>query len=158
LIQITPYQLIQIHYESVIDWREYRDLLRVSKSFHNHPRNDFVLVSAGNGKIFFAQLLYLYRVTGAGGEAQLLALILPYDLHPDSTNATRTRDEDLGFTRLRSRKRKDAIFINIESVIWGAVLTQDYSAENPDEYIVMDLVCEEMWWRMKSVELLYSRA
>lgn len=130
----------------------------MSKSFHHRARNDFVLVSAGDdGKVFFARLLYLCRIPGLSDGAQLLALALPYDLRPDSTPTARKRDEDLRFTRLRSRKRKDAIFISIESIIRGAVLTRDYSAENPDEYIVMDLVCEEMWWRMKAVELVYSR-
>ena len=35
----------------------------------------------------------------------------------------------------------------------GALLTKDYGVEVGDEYIVMEVVDNDLWWRMKSVSL-----
>ena len=54
------------------------NLLRVNSDFHNRPRYDFVLIDAGAGTHFVAQLLYVFGVF-AVGEEQYMALILPMD-------------------------------------------------------------------------------
>ena len=42
------------------------NLLRVNSNFHNRPRYDFVLIDAGAGTHFVAQLLYVFGVFAVG--------------------------------------------------------------------------------------------
>jgi hypothetical protein len=54
------------------------NLLRVNSNFHNRPCYDFVLIDAGAGTHFVAQLLYVFGVF-AIAEERYMALILPMD-------------------------------------------------------------------------------
>lgn len=114
-------------------------------------------MDAGDGKVMFVQLLLLFRAEVCDKEENY-ALVLPFDLRPDAATSTKQRDTDLHFKRVRARRRKDALVISAESVIRGALLSRDYSAANPDEYIVMDLVSTDMWWRLKSATISYVTA
>ena len=54
-------------------------------------------------------------------------------------------------TRVQSRKRSESAVVDIEAIIHGALLTQEY--DHPDEYFVLDAIDDDFWWRMKSVSL-----
>ena len=81
-----------------------------------------------------------------------MALILPLDEAIPRAESVPS-DRDLRFTRVRSRRRSDAAFININSIIRGALLISSNDGEASDEFIVFDTLDEDMWWRMKSIKL-----
>jgi len=95
-----------------------------------------------------AQLLEVFGITFRG-RVYYMALILPFDRPIPLLN--RRRDKDLRLTRVRSRKRLESAVVDTETIIRGALLTQEY--DHPDEYFVLDAVDDDFWWRMKSVSL-----
>jgi hypothetical protein len=95
-----------------------------------------------------AQLLEVFGITFRAKE-YYMALILPFDRPIPLLN--RRRDKDLRLTRVRSRKRLESAVVDTETIIRGALLTQEY--DHPDEYFVLDAVDDDFWWRMKSVSL-----
>lgn len=87
-----------------------------------------------------------------------MALILPMDQHIPRSDRVAT-DRHFRFTRVRSRPRLKSAFIDVESIIRGALLVPSNDGETDvinDEYLVFDVVDQDMWWRMKKVELLTS--
>jgi hypothetical protein len=77
--QILPYQTLHVSYKSTISWCRMTDILRAHPKFHNHPWYDHILIDAGQGKHFFAQLLYIFG-TFVKGKTHHFALVLPYNL------------------------------------------------------------------------------
>ncbi|KAF9470067.1 hypothetical protein BDN70DRAFT_902412, partial [Pholiota conissans] len=153
----TPYQYIKLSYESVINWQITTDILRTNECFHNRPRYDFVLLQASKKDFIFAQLLYTFGVTFNECIYQM-ALILPMDKPiVQSKNLFHKLDIDLRFKRLRSRPRSGTAVIGLDSLIRGAVLIEAYGCKNNDEFIVMDVVDADMWWRMKTIKLARSQ-
>lgn len=136
----------------MIDWRLTTDLLRANPDFHHRPRYDYVIIQASNTEVIFAQILYIFGVTVTLNNTEAhVALVLPFDEAPDRQHCE--RDEALHFTRVQARHRSKATLIHVESIIRGAVLVKDFEAEHDDEYIVMDVLDADLWWRMKSVSL-----
>jgi len=78
-----------------------------------------------------------------------MALILPFDRPIPLVN--RRRDRDLRLTRVRSRKQLESAVVDTETIIRGALLTQEY--DYPGEYFILDAIDDDFWWRMKSVSL-----
>lgn len=134
----------------MIDWKLTTDLLRANPDFHRRPRYDYVMIQASDTEVMFAQILYIFGVTVNNTEMHV-ALVLPFDETPDRHH--RERDEALHFTRVQARHRSKATFIHVESIVRGAVLVKDFEAEHGDEYIVMDVLDADLWWRMKSVSI-----
>ena len=134
----------------MIDWRLTTDLLRANPDFHNRPRYDYVIIQASDTEIMFAQILYIFGITLNNTEMHV-ALVLPFDETPDRQH--RERDQTLRFARVQARHRSKATFIHVESIVRGAVLVKDFEAEHGDEYIVMDVLDADLWWRMKSVSI-----
>jgi hypothetical protein len=134
----------------MIDWRLTTDLLRANPDFHHRPRYDYVIIQTSNTEVIFAQILYIFGVTLNNTEMHV-ALVLPFDETPDRQH--RERDKALHFTRVQARHRSKTTFIHVESIVRGAVLVRDFEAEHHDEYIVMDVLDADLWWRMKSVSL-----
>jgi hypothetical protein len=135
----------------MIDWRLTTDLLRANPDFHHRPRYDYVIIQASDTEVMFAQILYIFGVTLNNAETHYVALVLPFDETPDRQH--RERDEALRFTRVQARHRSKATLIHVESIVRGAVLVKDFEAEHNDEYIIMDVVDADLWWRMKSVSI-----
>ena len=81
-----------------------------------------------------------------------MALILPLDEAIPRAELVLS-DRDFRFTRVRSHRRSDAAFIDINSIVRGALLINSNDGEASDEFIVFDVLDEDMWWRMKSIRL-----
>lgn len=127
------------------------NLLCVNPNFHNRPCYDYVLVDAGAGSHFLAQLLYSFSIFAANDNCYM-AVILPFDEripHADRVPS----DKILRFTRIRSRHRSHAAFIDINSIVRGVVLVPSNDNDAGDEYLVFDILDEDIWWRMKSIRL-----
>lgn len=157
IIQIIPYQYIKINYTSVINWKVTTDIVRTNPHFHNQPRYDYVLLQASAKDYIFAQLLYTFRIW-FNNHSYDMALILPMDVPIiQSQNPNRQSDIDLRFKRLQARPRSGSVVISLESLVQGALLIKAYGAQYNDEYIVMDTIDSDMWWRMKSIKLSRSK-
>uniref|UniRef100_A0A8H8CLW5 Uncharacterized protein n=1 Tax=Psilocybe cubensis TaxID=181762 RepID=A0A8H8CLW5_PSICU len=156
--KITPFELARIHYQSEIDWSAQRDMVRVSKSFHKRPRNDYVLLALDHQKYCFAQLLFMFIVSLDDKTEWPLALILPLDEPVDQrTNLARRRDKDLEFLRVRARRRTNSAIIDVRSIVRGGLLIPDFG-NDANEFIVMDSLDPDMWWRSVAGESSISGA
>ena len=154
--KITPYQLLRVNYKSTITWCLETDLLRANPNFFHQPRYDFVLVKVYDNVHLFAQLQYIFGIT-IEEQIYYMALILPLLDEPIPRHERSRDDTDLRLARLRARPRKHAVFINVESIVRGALLTRDHDS-NFDEFFLITTIDQDMWWRNKSLVLPSKRA
>lgn len=135
----------------MVDWTTSTDYLRCSQNFYNHSRYDFLLVDSTE-RPFFAQLIMIFTCVIAG-KSFPLALVHPFDQPVDATNEK--LDKDLGFYRVRARKRSESTFVSVYMIIRGALLVEDFGVKATDgfkEYLVVDSVDSDLFLRMKSLE------
>lgn len=153
--QIKLYHLVRVRYRSLIDWTTQRDLLRVSPSFHGQPRNDWVLIKATDKQYVIGQLLTIFTLT-LGDITHSLAHVLPLDANFDHrASLSRTRDKDLRFIRVRARRQLESVILDVQSIERGCLLVQDHG-NDPNDYIVIDVTDQDMWWRFKVRKLGYN--
>lgn len=140
----------------MISWGTTTDIVRAHPNFYNSPRYDCVLVDAGQGKHFFARLLYIFGIF-VENQVHHFALVLPFDV-PVPRGDQPQSDKDLQFKRVRGRPRSKAAFIHVEAIVRGAILipAHDSSEEYNDEFLVFDQLDEDLWMRMKSLQLAVS--
>ena len=143
--QIMEFQYLRVNYESMVDWRLRRDLLRCNSKFFGSPRYDCVMIKTEH-QPFFARLIYMFRCK-VGGTELSLALIHPYDV---GIGVRRRQDLDLELWRVRAKPRSSSEFIFVESVIRGAALASDPEAVG--DYFVMDTIDTDMFLRMKALQ------
>ncbi|SJL14897.1 uncharacterized protein ARMOST_18373 [Armillaria ostoyae] len=154
--EIQLYGLLKVNYENTVDWNMCTDYLRCSPDFYNHPRYDCVIVEGSEGP-FFAQIIMLFSCV-VSGKSFPLALVHSFDEPVGASNAK--LDKDLGFYRVRARKRTQSMFISIYVIICGALLVKDYRFNSPDgmkEYLVVDSVDSDSFLRMKSLKYVGCR-
>lgn len=138
-----------------MNWTLLTDILQCNPNFHNHPRYDCVIVKDDDGP-YFAQLVQVFSCN-IGGKDFPLALVQPFTETVSSTTAK--LDEDLGFYRVAAKKRDEYIFILIYSIIRGALLVEDFGlkAVSTKEYLVVDVVDEDMYLHMKALAYVGKR-
>lgn len=85
-----------------------------------------------------------------------MALILPFDNPVPNTG--RGRDRKLRFTRIAARGRSSCVIVDMEKIIRGALVVKCYGAQLENEFIVLDTVDADIWWRMKSIKLAHNIA
>ena len=111
-----------------------------------------------------AQLLQVFGVV-VNNAILYMAYILPMDADPyevESINMAHAKlkqeiDKALRLTRIRSRPRAEATCISVESIIRGALVAEGFEEnQQKDEYLIIDVIDEDMWWRMKSVRLVQN--
>lgn len=141
-----------MHYASVVDWRWKENTIRANPSFHNRPRYDYALVQVtpNDNKHLFVQLIRSFKVRYLG-QTFSLALVLPFDVPCLQRN--RGRDDALRLIRLRPRQRVRSIVIDANTIVRGGLLTPDLDS-NGGEHLVIDVIDEDMWRRLKTVELV----
>jgi hypothetical protein len=83
-----------------------------------------------------------------------LALILPFDNPVPNTG--RGRDRKLRFTRIAARGQSSCVIVDMEKIIRGALLVKCYGVQLENEFVVLDSVDADIWWRMKSIKLARS--
>lgn len=81
-----------------------------------------------------------------------MALILPMDESIPRAERVAS-DRVLRFARVRSRPKSKAAFIDIDSIVRGIVVVPSNDNEVGDEYLIFDVLDEDIWWRMKSTRL-----
>ncbi|KAK0493804.1 hypothetical protein EDD18DRAFT_1107781 [Armillaria luteobubalina] len=149
--KIQLHGLLKVDYENTVDWTTSTDYLRCSPDFYNHPRYDCLLIDSTD-RPFFAQLMMVFTCV-IGGKDFPLALVHPFDQPVDA--ATEKLDDDLGFYRVRARKRKESMFVSVYMIIRGALLVEDFRLKPADEfkeYLIVNYVDSDLFLRMKSLQ------
>ena len=101
-------------------------------------------------RYIFSQLLFLFEIEVAGRRSQQ-ALILPLDERLRYDRRLQESDRALRLTRVRARPREGSVVVTVESILRGALVVQDLEATQKDEYLVIEAVDEDLWWRMKDL-------
>ncbi|KIJ58811.1 hypothetical protein HYDPIDRAFT_33775 [Hydnomerulius pinastri MD-312] len=74
-IKIRPFKCLYLTYQSQVDWKEGRDILRCNPVFHGEPRYDCVLVNTELGDLSPARLRGLYRCSLSSAATFDVALV-----------------------------------------------------------------------------------
>jgi len=98
----------------------------------------------------FVQLLYIFQVQYLEKTFNLV-LALPLDAPRLVEN--RTRDNILRLTRIRPRRKIETIIIDANIIIRGGLVAPDLSSKG-GELLVVDVIDEDMWTRLKAVEFV----
>lgn len=153
-MQIQPYQLLTVKYESASDWSIELDHLRAHPKFHNRARYDAVIAEdPATHRPFFARLEYIFscRPISATSRTFVLALVQPFD----PVTQRSQHDRELGYLRLQPRHRAGKLsfqFIFVETIIRGALLVPtslDKKHQVDDECIVFDVLDDDMFVRVR---------
>ncbi|TFK46324.1 hypothetical protein OE88DRAFT_1715060 [Heliocybe sulcata] len=149
---VKEYRYLRVRYESAVDWCERLDQLRCSPEFYERPQYDCVMINTGAAvgdqpmaMAIFTRLVFVFTFK-VGNTRYPVALIHPYDA---PTGTCRTKDRDLGFYRLRAKPRSAAEFVDVRTIIRGALLAQDFGKDG--DYLVVDSIDTDMFLRMKSM-------
>jgi hypothetical protein len=97
------------------------------------------------------QLLYVFGIF-AVAEERYMALILPMDASIPRAERVAS-DHILRFTHVHSRPRTKATFIDINSIVRGILVVPSNDNEVGNEYLIFDVLDEDLWWRMRSSRL-----
>ncbi|KAH6895078.1 hypothetical protein BKA70DRAFT_1570479 [Coprinopsis sp. MPI-PUGE-AT-0042] len=155
--EVTLYRYIKVNYVSKEDSTLATDFLRMNRNFHSKERYDSCLLNVDDTRVVFGQMVAVLGVMVSNKE-HLLAVVLPYDekLSEQGDLALqrlrKQRDKDLRFHRLRARNMKKSTVVFAASILRGALLVSDYSCPHGDEYLVVDVVDQDMWLRMKTMK------
>lgn len=129
----------------MVDWCQHTDYLRCNPLFFGSPRFDCVFIRLTEDKVILGQLLFIFECL-IGDRIYPLALIHPFDV---PTGQRSQKDRDLNLFRVRARRRAEAQFFSVRSIIRGALLVPD----GPSDYLVVDTVDTDMFLRMKMMHL-----
>ncbi|TFK78375.1 hypothetical protein K466DRAFT_507378, partial [Polyporus arcularius HHB13444] len=110
-------------------------------------RYDGVLYNTTTGPIF--GLLISMFICKIGDTEYPLALVQPCDA-PLGSSRPSAKDKALGFFPVRAKRRSDAEFISIHSIIRGAVLVPDFASEG--YFLIHDLVDHDIFLRIKQLQ------
>ncbi|KAJ7672087.1 hypothetical protein B0H17DRAFT_1141248 [Mycena rosella] len=77
-IEIEACKVIYIDYQSTVDWRSARDILRCNPKFHDAPRFDSVMYDTDNDPLAMGQLQFMFRAHLPSGAKLDLATIRPF--------------------------------------------------------------------------------
>ncbi|KAF8593737.1 hypothetical protein BDV93DRAFT_516331 [Ceratobasidium sp. AG-I] len=148
-LKIKQCELLKVQFESCVNWRSYRNILRCSSSFHGQERRDCVLISREDG-VAFAQLLGIFEPQPSSTTLPPFALVLYMD---PVLRALSPVEHAMGFCRLRRHSRVKAELVSLESIIRGALVVSTLDPSHPDDFLANDLVDEDMFLRF----LYYTR-
>ncbi|KAJ7854793.1 hypothetical protein B0H13DRAFT_2206143 [Mycena leptocephala] len=60
-IKIQACKVVYLDYQSKVDWRNARDILRCNPKFHNAPRFDSVIYETDDDQLAMGQLQFVFR-------------------------------------------------------------------------------------------------
>ncbi|KAF8600795.1 hypothetical protein BDV93DRAFT_401084, partial [Ceratobasidium sp. AG-I] len=111
---------LKVRYESMVDWRLHRDILRCSPKIYGKERRDCVLVDSDEG-VAIAQLILLLECENPTPSTSLIHLALVSYADP-VFGAISAMERATGFRRFRRRPRAQAEIIPARSIIRGVLL------------------------------------
>ncbi|KAJ7450175.1 hypothetical protein FB451DRAFT_1052385 [Mycena latifolia] len=142
-IQIEPCKVLYVDYQSRVDWKLARDILRCNPSFHTRARYDSVIYESQDDDLAMGQLRLVFRCHLPQKVTLDLAMIRPY-CHSSWSPRTRTdcpiRKWGAGST-----------FVALEHVTRGVLLCPIFGASHEVFYVV-DCVDEDMFLRVNGID------
>ncbi|KIK93461.1 hypothetical protein PAXRUDRAFT_12641 [Paxillus rubicundulus Ve08.2h10] len=145
--KMCEYRYLEVHYESLVDWRKATDYIRSNPLFHGHPCYDCALIQLTPTQTAFVRLILMFTCEITGFGVLQLALVQPYTA---GIGAQCQLDRQLKLTRVRAVPRGSSIFIPVDSIICGALLYPDPA--HKDDFLVVDHVEGDMFLHMKTWE------
>ncbi|KAJ7079129.1 hypothetical protein B0H15DRAFT_859196 [Mycena belliarum] len=143
-IQIEQCKVVYVAYQSKVDWRSARDILRCNSHFHNAPRFDCVIFETDDDPIAIGELQFVFRCHLPGGAALDLALVRPFRKTSWQPN-TRTN------CPIREKMATASCgFIALEHVVRGTLLCPIFGGKAGMHYII-DCIDEDMYLRINSI-------
>ncbi|KAJ7511936.1 hypothetical protein B0H11DRAFT_2268883 [Mycena galericulata] len=143
-IQIEPCKVLYVNYQSKVDWKLARDILRCNSCFHTRPRYDSVIYEAQDDDLVMGQLQLVFRCHLPQKVTLDLAMIRPYR---KSSWAARTRTD----CPIREWSPGGVIFVALEHVTRGALLCPIFGAPRQVFYVV-DCIDEDMFLRVNNID------
>ena len=139
--------MLEVAFESQVDWYTSRDLLRTNPDFHGQARYDSIMVDTVNG-LAFAQLVLMFCITPSSNIGMVqLALIHYYT--PILPSSCPLSDRPTGFRRFKLSE--ESPIISLESVIHGVLMVPTFSDSTnaANTFFVNDLIDGDIFIRMK---------
>jgi hypothetical protein len=143
-MQIQPCKVLYVEYQSEVDWRSARDILRCNPQFHSVPRFDSVIYSADDDPLAIGQLELLFRCRLPGNTSLDLAMIRPFR-RTSWKPKTRTDCPIREATSAGNSK-----FIALAHVVRGALLCPTLGGRAGVLY-AMDYTDEDMYLRIHNI-------
>ncbi|KAG6905321.1 hypothetical protein DXG01_003456 [Tephrocybe rancida] len=149
---ITQYKLLDVTYESLVDWRAHTDTVRANPMFHHAERFDSVIID-NQPRNFFAQLLYIFTVKldtdlHSGNQAVYIPLALVRPFAEDNRRPSQ-RDKDLRLLRLHPAPDNKPRVIPARSIIRGAFIVPE--GEQRKSSLIVDVIDSDMFLRMQEI-------
>ncbi|KAJ7044579.1 hypothetical protein C8F04DRAFT_1388930 [Mycena alexandri] len=144
-IQIQQCKVLYVDYQSRVDWRSARDILRCNPHFHGAPRFDCMIFEDGDDSVAIGQFHFIFRCHLPGGATLDLAMVQPYSRTIWQPN---TRTDCPIREKLPLKK---CHFISLEHIVRGALLAPIYGGKNGMYYII-DCVDEDMYLRINNID------
>lgn len=138
-----PCKVLYIEYQSTVDWRSARDILRCNPNFNNSPRYDSIIYAAEDDPIAMGQLVLVFRCFLPHSVALDLAMIRPYrnsSWHPKTHTDCPIREQNAG-----------GVFIALEHLVRGVLLCPIFGASRKAFYVV-DCIDEDMFLRINGID------
>ncbi|KAJ7095549.1 hypothetical protein C8R44DRAFT_644930 [Mycena epipterygia] len=142
-IQIEACKVLYVDYQSKVDWKLGRDILRCNAQFHGRSRYDSVIYEAHDEDLAMGQLEMVFRCHLPRKVCLDLAMIKPYC---KSSWAARTHT-DCPMREWGPR----STFIALEHVTRGALLCPIFG-ESREVFYVIDCVDEDMFLRVNEID------
>ncbi|KAJ7265959.1 hypothetical protein B0H12DRAFT_1046401 [Mycena haematopus] len=138
-------KVMYVEYQSKVDWRSGRDILRCNPRFHGAPRFDSVMYEDDNDSLAMGQFHFLFRCHLPSDSALDLAMVLPF---------RRTAWQPNTRTDCPIRQKlpvKSSQFIALEYIVRGALLSPIFGGKDGMHYII-DCVDEDMYLRVHNID------
>ncbi|KAJ7306232.1 hypothetical protein DFH08DRAFT_720893 [Mycena albidolilacea] len=143
-IQIQQCKVLYVEYQSEVDWRSARDILRCNPHFHGAPRFDSVIYEDDDDPLAMGQFHFIFRCHLPGDVALDLAMIQPFRR---TTWQPNTRTDCPIRERLPLNRCQ---FIALEHIVRGALLSPIFGGKDGMHYI-MDCIDEDMYLRVNNL-------
>ncbi|KAJ7637279.1 hypothetical protein DFH06DRAFT_1335954 [Mycena polygramma] len=144
-IQIEQCKVIYVEYQSKVDWRSARDILRCNSNFNHAPRFDCVIYETDDEPIAIGELKFVFRCHLPGNTALDLAMVHPFRKTSWQPN---TRTDCPIREKIPTPTFK---FIALEHVVRGALLCPIFGGKTGMHYII-DCVDEDMYLRINNID------
>ncbi|KAJ7211955.1 hypothetical protein C8J57DRAFT_1604410 [Mycena rebaudengoi] len=138
-------KVIYVEYQSKVDWRSARDILRCNPHFHGAPRFDSVIYEDDDSSLAMGQFHCLFRCHIPGDSALDLAMVRPFRRTAWQPN-TRTDCPIREILPLKS-----CHFIALEHIVRGALLSPISWGKDGMHHII-DCIDEDMYLRVHNVD------
>ncbi|KAF8184612.1 hypothetical protein K438DRAFT_2020332 [Mycena galopus ATCC 62051] len=140
-IQIEQCKVIYVDYQSKVDWRSARDILRCNP---NAPRFDCIIYETDNDSLAMGELHFVFRCHLPGNAALDLAMVCPFrktSWQPNTRTDCPIREKMPVTT---------SSFVALEHVVRGALICPIFDGKEGMHYVV-DCVDEDMYLRVNNI-------